>query len=70
MAFEIVDGDFVADRAKHRVAVFGEQEVALSVHRPQEVAELVVELHPRVMTRRLRWARQARRTNTLGSATI
>ena len=45
MAFEVVDGDFVADGAQDAVAVFGEQQVALSVHRPEEVAELVVELH-------------------------
>ena len=45
MRLEVVDGDFVAHGAEDRVAVAAEQKVALPVDRPQQVAELVVELH-------------------------
>ena len=42
---EVVDGDLVAHGAEDGVTVAAEQQVALPVDRPQQVAELVVELH-------------------------
>ena len=45
MAFEIVDGNLVPYRTQHAVTVFGENQVPLTVDRPQQVVELVIELH-------------------------
>ena len=45
MAFEIIDGNLVSYRTQHAVTIFRENQVAFTVHRPQQVVELVIELH-------------------------
>ena len=45
MAFEIVDGNLVSYWTQHAVTVFGENQVPLTVDRPKQVVELVIELH-------------------------